>query len=148
MKLNTLSLVVGGLLPALLFGMSGVIQKTSARAGIGTGPFLMVVGIVVVAIGGIFTAVEQDTTMNWLSTLYAGVFGVLWAVGIGSIAIALGRYDGQISQLVPLYNMNTLVAVVIGLVVLSEWQSVQPGRLLLGAILTIAGGVLAATSSR
>src|SRR5262249_39670279 len=120
----------------------------TAKAGIGTGPFLIVVGVVVVLIGGIFTAVERDTTVNWASGLQAGAFGVLWASGIGCIAIALGRYEGQISQLVPLYNMNTLVAVVIGLVALSEWQTVQPGRLLLGAVLTVAGGVLAATSAR
>lgn len=44
--------------------------------------------------------------------------------------------------------MNTLVAVVIGLVVLAEWENVQPGQLLLGAVLTVAGGVLAATSVR
>jgi uncharacterized membrane protein len=148
MQKNTLALLIGGLLPAILFGVSGVIQKTSARAGIGTGPYLIVVGIVVVVMGGIFTAVEQDMTINGQSGLLAGVFGVLWALGIGSIGIALGRYQGQISQLVPLYNMNTLVAVVIGLVILSEWQSVQPGRLLLGSLLTIAGGVLAATSAR
>jgi uncharacterized membrane protein len=147
-KGNVLSLLVGGLLPAILFGVSGVVQKTSTKAGIGTGPFLVVVGVVVVLIGGIFTAVERDTTVNWSSGFLAGVFGVLWASGIGSIAIALGRYEGQISQLVPLYNMNTLVAVVIGLVALSEWQTVQPGRLLLGAVLTVAGGVLAATSAR
>ncbi len=148
MKPNTMALLVGGLLPAVLFGMSGVIQKVSTKAGIGTGPFLIVVGVVVVVIGGVFTAIEQDTAVNWFSGLHAGLFGVLWALGIGAIAIALGRYEGQISQLVPLYNMNTLVAVVIGLIALSEWENLQTGRLLLGAVLTIAGGVLAATSSR
>jgi len=148
MKSNTLSILLGGLLPALLFGLSGVVQKLSAKAGIGTGPFLVIVGLTVAVIGGLFTAVEQDTAVNRLSGLHAGLFGVLWGVGIAAIAIALGRYDGQISQLVPLYNMNTLVAVIVGLVVLSEWQSVEPARLLLGAVLTIAGGVVAATSAR
>jgi uncharacterized membrane protein len=148
MNSNIASLLVGGLLPALLFGVSGVIQKTSAKAGIGTGPFLVVVGVVVILIGGIFTAVERDTTVNWPGAGQAALFGVLWASGIGSIAIALSRYEGQISQLVPLYNMNTLVAVVIGLVALSEWQTLQTGRLLLGAVLTVAGGILAATSAR
>lgn len=101
MKMNT-SLLVGGFLPAILFGVSGVIQKVSAKAGIGTGPFLIVVGIVVVILGGLFTTFEQDLTVNWLGAMHAGIFGVLWALGIASIAIALGRYDGQISQLVPL----------------------------------------------
>jgi uncharacterized membrane protein len=148
MKSSTLSLLVGGLLPAVLFGLSGVVQKASARAGIGTGPFLVVVGLVVALAGGLVTAAERDAAVNRLSAGYAVLFGVLWGLGIAAIAVALGRYEGQISQLVPLYNMNTLVAVVVGLVVFSEWQGVQPGRLLLGAVLTVAGGVLAATSAR
>src|SRR5690242_8548117 len=43
MDKHTLGLLVGGLLPAVLFGLTGVVQATSARAGIGTGPFLVVV---------------------------------------------------------------------------------------------------------
>jgi hypothetical protein len=42
--------------------------------------------------------------------------------------------------------MNTLVAVAVGLVVLSEWRNVQVGVLLLAMALTIAGRVLAAVS--
>ncbi|MCB9143176.1 MAG: hypothetical protein H6646_12980, partial [Anaerolineales bacterium] len=56
------------------------------------------------------------------------------------------RFDGQISQLVPLYNMNTLVAVLIGLVVLAEWRTVDPRKLAIAAILIVLGGILAARS--
>ena len=148
MSNNTLALLIGGLLPAVFFGLSGAVQKITARAGIGTGPYLIVVGVVVVGVGVIVTAVERDVTLSRASGCYAALFGLLWAAGIGSIAVALGRYDGQVSQLVPLYNMNTLVAVVVGLVALGEWQAVQPGRLLLATALTIGGGVLAASSAR
>jgi hypothetical protein len=86
--------------------------------------------------------------VNTVSVLYACVYGVLWASGIACIAIALRRYDAQISQLAPLYNMNTLVAVVLGLVVLAEWQKVDFWKLLLATAFTIAGGVLAASSTR
>jgi uncharacterized membrane protein len=150
MKMNktTLGLLVGGLLPAVLFGLSSVFQKTSARAGIGTGPYLVVVGLVVTLVGVVVTVAQQDTTVNGTSCLHAIAYGALWASAIGCIALALSRYDAQISQLVPLYNMNTLVAVVAGLVVLAEWRDVQFGRLLAGAVLIFAGGVLAATSSK
>ena len=146
MKANTLALLVGGLLPAILFGVSGVFQKTSAKAGIGTGPYLIVIGLVVVAVGVAVAVVQRDTTINWASAAHACAYGVLWAAGIACIAVAVGRFDGQISQLVPLYNMNTLVAVAVGLVVLSEWRNVQVGVLLLATVLTLAGGVLAAAS--
>lgn len=148
MHKSTLALLVGGLLPAALFGLSGVFQKTSTRAGIGTGPYLVVIGLVVVLAGALLTAVQRDVTVNPVSAAHAAAYAVLWAAGMASIATAVGRYDGQISQLVPLYNMNTLVAVLVGLVALGEWRDVQPGRLLLGAALIVAGGVLAATSAR
>src|SRR4051812_24435364 len=118
MQKNTLALLVGGLLPAILFGVSGVFQKTSTRAGIATGPYLMVIGAVVLTIGGIITAVQQDATVSRVSAMHACCYAVLWSFGIACIAIALRRYEAQISQLVPLYNMSTLVAVVLGLVVL------------------------------
>jgi uncharacterized membrane protein len=144
----TLALVIGGLLPAVCFGLSGAVQKVAAKAGVGTGPYLIVVGLVVVAVGTAVTAVERDVTLTRGGGGYAALFGLLWGIGVGAIAVALGRYDGQISQLVPLYNTNTLVAVVVGLVALGEWQTVQPGRLLLATALIIGGGVLAATATR
>ena len=148
MKHHMLSLLLGGLLPAVLFGVSGVMQKACARAGIGTGPYLAITGMAVLTVGGLLTLVENDMTVSRRSAAYTAVFGALWATGVGCIAIALRQYGGQISQLVPLYNMNTLVAVFIGLVILSEWREVQWGRLLLASLLMVSGGILAATSSK
>jgi uncharacterized membrane protein len=145
---TTLALVVGGLLPAILFGLSSIFQKTSARAGIGTGPYLIVIGLVVILCGVALTCMQRDATVNVASATRAAAYGTLWASAIGCIAFALARYEARISQLVPLYNMNTLVAVVIGMVALGEWQEVRPGRLLLATALIITGGVLAATSTR
>ncbi|MFO0797946.1 MAG: hypothetical protein U0804_10745 [Gemmataceae bacterium] len=143
----TLGLLVGGLVPAVCFGLSGAVQK-GAAGGIATGPYLVVIGLVVAAAGAAVTAVERDATATPAGAGYAALFGLLWAAGVGAIAVALGRFEARISQLVPLYNMNTLVAVAVGLVALGEWQTVQPGRLALAAALVVAGGVLAATAGR
>ena len=148
MKNPMLAMLIGGVLPALLFGVSGVIQKACARTGIGTGPYLAIAGLVVAAVGLLFTIAERDATVNRAGLISTALFGACWASGIGCIAIALRRLGGQISQLVPLYNMNTLVAVLIGLVVLAEWRDVLWGRLLMASALIVAGGVLAASSSR
>jgi uncharacterized membrane protein len=145
---TTLALVVGGLLPAILFGLSSVFQKTSAQAGIGTGPYLVVIGLTVMLCGAALTCIQRDVTVNAASATRAAAYGVLWASAVGCIAFALARYEARISQLVPLYNTNTLVAVVIGMIALGEWQEVRPARLLLAAVFTITGGVLAATSAR
>lgn len=148
MDKHTVGLLVGGLLPAVLFGLSGVVQAASSRAGIGTGPFLVVVGLTVVVAGLIGTFAQGDSSVSWAGAGRSAGFGLLWATGIGCIGLALGRYGAQISQLAPLYNMNTLVAVLLGLVALGEWQAVHPGRLVLAAVLTVAGGVLAVSSTR
>jgi uncharacterized membrane protein len=147
MQKPTMALLIGGLLPALLFGISGFLQKTSAKAGIGTGPYLIVIGFVVVSVGVIVTAIQGDRTVNLQSAMYTCAYGIFWSGGIMCIALALSRYDARISQLVPLYNMNTLVAVSLGLIVLGEWRQVNTWQLLAGAALAAIGGVLAATSS-
>jgi drug/metabolite transporter (DMT)-like permease len=147
MQKATLALLIGGLLPAFLFGISGVLQKTSAKAGIGIGPYLIVIGLVVVVVGLVVTAVQGDRTLNFTSVINTCGYGIFWASGIMCIALALGQYDAKISQLVPLYNMNTLVAVGLGITLLGEWREVNPWQLLLGAGLAVAGGILAATAA-
>lgn len=76
------------------------------------------------------------------------LFGLLWAAGTGAVTFALGRYGGQISQFAPLYNMNTLVAVLVGLVVFGEWQGRPAGPAAAGSGPGGRGGVLAAASTR
>jgi uncharacterized membrane protein len=144
----TLALLVGGLLPAILFGVASTFQKTAARAGIGTGPYLIAIGSVVLLVGVAVTAAQSDTTATREGVAWACGYGLLWSAAIGCIVLALARYDANISQLVPLYNLNTLVAVAIGMAVLGEWRDVVPWRVAAGAMLAVAGGVLVATAGR
>ncbi|MEZ4768736.1 MAG: hypothetical protein R2844_09965 [Caldilineales bacterium] len=143
MSTRVLAILLGGILPALMLGLTGVFQKLSNNARIGTGPFLIVAGLTTALVGGVFLLLDRDATIGQRSAFYTVLFGLVWATAIGLIGIALGRFDGQISQLVPLYNMNTLVAVLIGLVVLAEWRTVDPRKLVVAAILIVIGGVLA-----
>ena len=147
MTKHQLALLIGGVVPALLLGLSSICQKLGAAAGLGAGPMLIAIGLTSTVVGCVFCA-DGDLSWSRGGVAYSCLFGLCWATATGCIGLALKKYDAQISQLVPLYNMNTLVAVVIGLVALSEWQHLHPGRLLLGASLTIAGGVLAAPSAR
>jgi uncharacterized membrane protein len=71
---------------------------------------------------------------------------VTWAIAAGLVAVALTSYGVPVARLVPLYNMNTLVAVLLALVVFSEWRDVNAVKLLVGSLLIIAGGSLVATS--
>ena len=140
---KTLAIVLGGVLPAILLGIAGIFQKFSANGGIGTGPFLIGVGLTTVVVGGVFVVVERQAVITGQSAVFTLLYGLVWATATGFVAISLSRYGGQISQLVPLYNMNTLVAVLLGLVIFAEWRNVDPWKLLAAAVLIVAGGVLA-----
>lgn len=146
MSNQLISVLLGGVLAAVLYGVAGVLQKSSNDAGIGTGPYLIIAGLMVIVVGIIFLFVQKDCTMNPKSVVYSMLFGFIWAVSSGCVAIALSKYGGKISQLAPLYNMNTLVAVVLGLSLMGEWQHVNGFKLLIGTVLIIVGGLFASTS--
>ena len=139
-----LGLVIGGIVPALLYGVSNIFQKVSTNAGIGIGIYLFIVGISVSLVGSAFYLAVPDRTINIRSALGAGMMGLLWGVGAGAVSYSLLRYQAPLGKLVPLYNMNTLVAVLLALWIFSEWKEVNLPQLLAGSILIIFGGVLVA----
>jgi uncharacterized membrane protein len=118
-------------------------QKTASRTGIAPGVYLLVIGIVIAAVGAVVTLVQRETSVTVAGALHTAGFALLWSCAVIGIMLGLGRYEGQVSVIVPLYNMNTLVAVAIGLILLREWEGVNTSRLLTGAALIVAGGVLA-----
>lgn len=140
---KVLAIVLGGIVPAIMLGVAGIFQKFSTSAGIGTGPFLIGVGVTTVIVGGVFLFVEKQAVVTAQSAGFTLLYGLVWATATGFVAISLSRYGAQISQLVPLYNMNTLVAVILGLVIFAEWRNVDAWKLLAAAVLIVAGGVLA-----
>lgn len=144
MSPQVLGILVGGLLPALLYGATGVFSKASTKEGIGIGIYLMIIGLSIVLTGGGFFLLQADKTVSVRSALYACGLGVTWALGTGLVAIGLTRFGIPLGKLVPLYNMNTLIAVVLALWIFSEWQNVKVMQLVLGSVLIVLGGVLVA----
>lgn len=64
----------------------------------------------------------------------------------GLVAYTLLNFNVPISQLVPLYNMNTLVAVVLALIIFAEWRDLHAIKLLSGSALIVLGAILVANS--
>ena len=72
--------------------------------------------------------------------------GVLWALGMVAVLYALGR-GAPVTKLVLLYNTNTIVAVIIGVLVLGEApHGAALVRVVIGAVLVTAGVSIAATA--
>ncbi len=68
--------------------------------------------------------------------------GVLWGLGMLFSFLAI-QTGADVSRLVPIYNCNTLIAVLLGILILREiGDPSQIIRILLGSVLIVAGGVL------
>jgi len=146
MSPQTQGLLVGGLIPAVLFAVSGVLQKVSTQQGISVGMSLVCAGLAIVICGCLMTVLLGDRSMTPRGGLGMFAMGVAWSIGVGAVVYALNRFQVPISKLVPIYNMNTLIAVVISLLLFAEYAELNFWKLLLGAVLTVVGGLLAATA--
>jgi uncharacterized membrane protein len=139
-----------GLAASLLYGVSAILFKllTETRylsgkpgwvlAGIGTG--IAFCGI----LGSVFwpsIAGPQDTTVR--AYLWAVPAGLLNGFATLLILRALQSPMTNISQLVPVYNTNTLIAFILAVVIFKELpQGADLIRNLLGALLIVGGTIL------
>lgn len=137
-------ILIGGLLPALLYGVTGILQKMSARAEGGAGMYLVFLGIGSVIVGAVFHLLIPEPPISIRPASFALIAGVTFSLGAGLISVALINYEAAISQLTPLYNMNVLITVVLGLLIFAEYRDLQAGRLLIGTVLLVVGGLLVA----
>ena len=147
MSSKTTALLIGGFLPALIYGGSAIFQKLSTNLGISLSAYLVATGIGIVIVGAGYYLIDKSFSFSIESGSYAMMFGVTWGVATGLVAYALLNFQAPISQLVPLYNMNTLVAVLLALVIFSEWKDLHTIKLICGSMLIVAGAVLVANSS-
>lgn len=144
MSPQTIGLILGGIIPAVFFAVGNTFIKSSNQSGISIGMFLIfeMIGYAIVICGAFLFS--PSFAVNFRSGSHAVLAGIFLGSGTLLVTFALQKYSMTNSQLVPLYNMNTLLAVLIALWVFAEWKHVAVPRLLLGAVLTVIGGVLVA----
>lgn len=144
MSSNTLGLLVGGLAPALLFGVFAILTKASTQYNLGSSFYIIVVGIscIILGLGSVPFFSENLGKISPQGTIFAGLGGLAWALGMFLVNVAIARFDTPISLLAPIYNMNTLVSIVLGLWIFAEWRNVSMPKLMLGSFLITLGGVI------
>ncbi|ELR96314.1 hypothetical protein [Gloeocapsa sp. PCC 73106] len=144
MSNSTLGIIIGGLAPALLFGVFAILTKASTQYNLGSSSYIILVGIACIIIG-LFSAPILNQNIFNLSLqgiAYAGLGGLAWALGMLLVNLALAKFNTPISILSPIYNMNTLVSVLLGLWIFSEWRNVSMPTLMLGSFLITLGGII------
>ena len=105
---------------------------------------LMGVGIIIAFAWYWLSSETVPFRMN-VPSLAAGIgAGLLWALGMLFALLAL-RGGADVARLVPLYNANTFVALVLAVVLLREVPAARDLlRVGLGSILIVIGGLLVA----
>lgn len=140
-------IVVGGLFPALAFGISAIFQKGAIQAGTGPGSYMVLEGLLFVLAGLALRPVLGESgfgSPGSIALCLAG--GLLFALASGAISFALRQWAAPISLIAPITVISTLVTVVLSFIVFREYQGVNAIKLMAGALLVVAGAALVATS--
>ncbi len=136
-----------GLLAALAYGTSSFFVKLSTsdkHFGVSQPVFmlLMLIGIAIVFVANTMTSNGLALPSDPFAIGACIAAGILWGLGMVFVVLALSG-GADLSRLVPIFNTNTLVAVILGILVLGELPS-SPDKLhvIAGALMIITGSVL------
>lgn len=141
---QTLGLIIGGLFPAVMFGFSNVLMKGSMERSTSFAIYLISVGIAVIVTGSTILFFTRDKSFTFLGSTFAFLGGLTWALGVFGALYAINRFNTPLGKLAPLFNMNTLVTVLLALWIFSEWKQVRVPHLLIGSLLIVIGGMFVA----
>jgi hypothetical protein len=137
-----LVLVIGGVIPSVLWGLTGVFQKQSAVAGFNPFQYMLVLGLVVTVTGGIGLLLFRAEGWSFAGFGSAALAGLGYAVATALMSLVLWRYGVPISKLAPILSCNILVTVAIGAFILGEGASFNVIQLLIGTLLIVGGAIL------
>ena len=137
------SWVFYGIVAAVCFGVNTIIFKIAMQKGnLNPAYASFAFGIGILAAFLVYFFAKPSLQFEWKSTTLAIVAGIIWAIGFLAIAIAISQ-KGEIARLAPLYNANTIIAVVLGIILLKEVPDMsQMIRVIIGAVMIVAGAVL------
>jgi len=141
--------IIFALLAMVCWGSYIVLAKVAtSEKYCGLGPrwasLLMLVGIIVVI--GIYLMFSREARPDiTMPSVIAGVSqGMLWAMGMLFSLLAFGA-GADVARAVPIFNCNTLIAVLLGIMVLREVPDTAGiVRILAGALMIVGGGILVA----
>ncbi len=137
-----------GILAALSFGLSAIAAKISTSKDYLGMPAtelaaLTLIGVAVGFLAFIIFSGGLHKTVQEPKSMFIGVsVGLFWALGQVILYYALIK-GADIARMAPIYNLNTLVVVILAVFILKEVPDKGVSiRIIFGAILITAGAVL------
>ncbi|MBI3034177.1 EamA family transporter [Candidatus Woesearchaeota archaeon] len=132
--------IIYSLIAAVAFGASVIVYKLGFRGN--PSPFLaeLLFGAGIIAVFLIAWLMNKpDFSVPFGSGLLLVIAGIIWAAGYLMITLGVAR-NFEISKMSLIYNLNFIIAVLLGILVLKELQSTRELiRTLLGAAVMIVG---------
>jgi transporter family protein len=105
---------------------------------------LMLLGIAIVFIVNFIFGHNLKMPQNKSAIFFGILAGILWAMGMVASLKAL-KIGADVSRLVPIFNTNTLIAVLLGIILLGEIpKAAAMVKVIIGAILIVLGSILVA----
>lgn len=139
-------IIIGGLIPAVLFGVSAIFQKSAVLNGVGAGSYIVFDGLVMVSVGLLLRQILGETTLFAPGWYWAVGGGICFALAAAAFAFAVQRLGAPVSLLAPITVISTLVTVVLSFLIFREYEGMNGVKLMGGAVLVVAGSILVATS--
>ncbi len=137
-----LVVLVGGVLPAVFWGVTAVFQKQSALHQTGPAYYLVAFGLVIALAGLVASWISRGAPWTGQGLGYAALAGVTFSLGAGLISFALWRFQAPLAKLAPIWSCNVLVKVAISASLLGEAGQLNLARLGFGTVFIVAGAPL------
>ncbi|MBI3035151.1 EamA family transporter [Candidatus Woesearchaeota archaeon] len=137
------SWVFYGIVAAICFGINTVIFKIAIQKGnLNPAYASLIFGVGISTVFLFYYFAKPNLQFELKSTLLALIAGVIWAIGFLAIAVAIAN-KGNVAQLAPIYNANTIIAVILGIILLKEVPNMsQMIRIIIGTLMIVGGAVL------
>jgi uncharacterized membrane protein len=133
-----------GLIASLCFGVNTVIYKLAlSKQGVSPYQGLLFLGLGIFLVTVVVFVISKPQFMfNGVSIGLAIASGILWCIGMLAVTLALSK-GADVSRLAPLYNTNTMIAVLLGLLLLKEIPTLSAMiRLVFGSLLIVIGAII------
>lgn len=135
-------LVLGGVIPMILYGLTAFPVKF-LNGKLHTSYYMIFTGLGMLMIGVLAWFILKPETKPLLpNVILATVNGLFLGTAGLCVFLALMHPKATLAQLAPIYNINTLIAVLIGILFFAEWEQIVVWKTLLGTVLILAGAWL------
>ncbi|OWV83747.1 hypothetical protein ATY75_04020 [Rhizobium sp. N122] len=139
-------IVIGGILPAIFWGITAIFQKQSATSATGSAVYLIAFGAACALTGLIAALIWRPAPWTVAGLGLAATAGACFAIGTGLISFALFAYGVPVSKLAPIWSCNVLVTLAIAALLLGETSGLNLIKLAAGTLLILSGALLVSSA--